>query len=51
MIPWAPRPVGPPPPEVLEQRPDDPIELADGELQAEWLELEPADRRGILPTA
>lgn len=49
MIVWAPRPVGPPPAEVLELRPDDPLELADGELGLELVELEPADPPGMLP--
>lgn len=48
---WAPRPVGPPPAEVLELEPDDPIAEADAELEQEWLELSAADRRGILPAA
>lgn len=48
---WAPRPVGPPPAEVLELEPADPIAEADAELEHERRELEPADRRGILPAA
>lgn len=50
MIGWAPRPAGPPPAEVLELRPDDPLELADGELGPELAELA-ADRRFMLPPA
>lgn len=46
---WVgPRPVGPPPAEVLELEPDCPIALADGEALLELLEAEPADRLFML---